>query len=200
MPFSSTTTILPRPWIAYHLDRVRPDPPDYGLAMTDGISVLDLPRPDKRLDDSAITWRQFGGYEGLYYWVLGVDPDRQRVDLFFRLAPGARCPGHRHVGATDTLVIEGEQRTWEKRDGNWVLDQIRPPGFYSSIPGDHLHSEQGGDEGAIVLLSMSAVDGVIWETYDFDGVEFQSVSTIDDFARVLEKQGRVGVRSQEPTS
>ena len=159
--------------------------------MTD---VLDLPRPVKRLDDSAIAWRPFAGYEGLYFWVLGVDPDRQRVDLFFRLAPGARCPGHRHVGATDTLVIEGEQRTWEKSNGEWALDQVRPPGFYSSILGDHLHSEEGGAEGAIVLLSMTAVGGVIWETYDFEGVEFQSVSTIEDFQRVLAKQGRVQAR------
>lgn len=159
--------------------------------MTD---LLDLPRPARQLDDSAISWRPFAGYEGLYFWVLGVDHTRQQVDIFFRLAPGARCPGHRHVGPTDTLVLEGEQRTWEKKDGEWALDQVRPPGFYSSIPGDHLHSEEGGAEGAIVMLSMTAVDGVIWETYDYEGVEFQSVSTIDDFQRVLDKQGRVAPR------
>ena len=161
--------------------------------MTD---VLDLPRPTQHFDDSAIAWRSFSGYEGLYFWILGVDHERQQVDLFFRLAPGARCPGHRHVGATDTLVVEGEQRTWEKTDGGWVLDQVRPPGFYSSIPGDHLHSEEGGAEGAIVLLSMTAIDGVVWETCDDAGVVLQSVSTLDDFHRAFEKQGSVNALQQ----
>ena len=68
-----------------------------------------LPRPDIQIDDTAITWRQFPGYDGLYFWVLGVNEERQQVDIYFRLAPGARCPGHRHVGAPDTLVVEGVQ-------------------------------------------------------------------------------------------
>ena len=155
------------------------------------VDVDTLPRPANRFDDTAITWRPFAGYEGLYYWVLDVDDDRQRVDLLFRLAPGARCPGHRHVGPTDTFVLEGEHRTWEKRGDEWVLDQVRPPGFYANSPGDHLHSEQGGDEGAIIMLAMTAIDGVVWETYDDAGVVLESVSTIDDFRRVLDKQGRV---------
>lgn len=156
--------------------------------------VRDLPRPTERFDDSAIDWRPFPGYHGLYFWILGVDDDREKVDLLFRLAPGARCPGHRHVGPTDTLVLEGEQRTWEKQGDDWQLDQIRPPGFYSSVPGDHLHSEEGGSHGAIVLLSMTAVDGVIWETYDDAGVELQSVTTVADFHRAFDKQGSVAAR------
>ena len=144
-------------------------------------------RPENRIDDSAITWRPFRGYEGLYYWVLGVNQTRQQVDLYFRLAPGARCPSHRHVGPTDTLVVEGEHRTWELRDGEWHLDQVRPAGFFGANEGDHLHSEEGGDEGAIVLLSMQAVDGVIWETFD-DNQQLIETTLLDDFARVLERQ------------
>ena len=120
-------------------------------------------RPAQRLDDRAITRRPFTGYDGLSFWVLGVNETRQKVDLFFRLAPGARCPAHRHVGPTDTLVVEGVQKTWAWRGGDWELDQVRPPGTFASNEGDHLHSEEGGPEGAILLLSMTAVDGVIWE-------------------------------------
>ncbi len=145
-------------------------------------------RPANRIDDSAITWRQFPGYEGLYFWVLGVNEERQKVDIYFRLHPGARCPSHRHVGPTDTLVVEGVQRTWAQApDLTWHLDQIRPSGTFAANEGDHLHSEEGGDEGAIVFLGMTAVEGVIWETFNEDGT-LDAVTTLDDFRRVLERQ------------
>ena len=147
----------------------------------------ELARPTLRIDDSAITWRPFPGYEGLYFWVLGVNETRQKVDLYFRLAPGARCPTHHHLGPTDTLVVEGIQRTFEKRDGEWVLDQVREPGVFASNEGDHLHSEEGGPEGGIVLLSMTAVDGVIWEVHDDDDNVMES-TTLEDFRRALERQ------------
>ena len=150
--------------------------------------MLDYQRPASTIDDSDVIWRQFPGYEGLYFWVLGVNEERQQVDIYFRLAPGARCPGHRHVGPTDTLVLEGEQRTWELVDGEWRLDQVRAPGNFSSNEGDHLHSEEGGVEGAIVHLSMTAVDGVIWETYDDMCTELLATTTVEDFARVFARQ------------
>lgn len=156
-------------------------------AMSDSV-LREASRPAKRIDDDAITWRQFPGYEGLYFWVLGVNETRQKVDLYFRLTPGARCPGHRHVGPTDTLVVEGEHRTWEQGpDGTWHLDQVRPAGFFGGNEGDHLHSEEGGPEGAIVLLSMQAIDGVIWETFNDDD-ELVDTALLNDFKRVLERQ------------
>ena len=91
-------------------------------------ATTDATRPLLHLDDRAITWRPLPGYDGLSMWVLGVNEARQQVDIFFRLAPGARCPSHRHAGPTDTLVVEGEHRTWSLGDDGWYLDQIRPPG------------------------------------------------------------------------
>jgi len=149
--------------------------------------MADDSRPASRIDDAAITWRPFPVYDGLSYWVLGVNERRQKVDLYFRLAPGARCPIHRHVGPTDTLVVEGEHRTWAPGPDGWALDQVRPPGFFASNEGDHLHSEEGGAEGAIVLLSMIAVDGVIWEVFEDDG-NLIDKATLDDFRRALERQ------------
>ncbi|MCP5029615.1 MAG: hypothetical protein GY929_25365 [Actinomycetia bacterium] len=149
--------------------------------------MLDPVRPPLHIDGSAITWRQFPGYEGLYFWVLGVNETRQKVDMYFRLAPGARCPVHHHLGPTDTLVVEGIQRTYEKHDGDWVLDQVREPGVFASNEGDHLHCEEGGAEGGIVLLSMTAIDGVIWEVHDDDGNVIEA-TTLDDFRRAFERQ------------
>src|SRR5215213_5401690 len=148
-----------------------PEDGDEVLAGAGGTRPRRLPpmaeqqRPALHLDDRTITWRPLSGYEGLSYWVLGVNDTRQKVDILFRMAPGARCPAHRHVGPTDTLVIEGEHRTYKRSDG-WQLDQVRPPGFFGANEGDHFHSEEGGAEGTIVLLSMTAVDGVIWEVFD----------------------------------
>ncbi len=149
--------------------------------------ISTAPRPASRIDDSAISWRQFPGYEGLYFWVLGVNETRQQVDIYFRLTPGARCPSHRHVGPTDTLVVEGVQRTWELRGDEWVIDQDRPAGTFAANEGDHFHSEEGGPEGAIVMLSMRAVDGVIWETFDPEGQLVASTS-LADFKRSFERQ------------
>ena len=144
-------------------------------------------RPVHRLDDRTITWRPFPIYEDLSFWVLGVNAVRQKVDLLFRLAPLARCPIHCHVGPTDTLVVEGEHRTYARRGDDWVLDQVRPPGFFASNEGDHTHYEQGGDEGAIVLLSMTAIDGVIWHVLDDAGTVVDT-ATLDDFSRALARQ------------
>ncbi|MEM9653245.1 MAG: hypothetical protein AAGA65_14190 [Actinomycetota bacterium] len=149
--------------------------------------MIDSLRPAAHIDDRAINWREFPGYDGLYFWVLGVNETRQKVDLYFRLAPGARCPSHRHLGPTDTLVVEGIQRTYALIDGEWHLDMEREPGTYAANEGDHLHREEGGPEGAIVHLSMEAVDGVIWETLDDDGNVIDE-ATLADFRRALDRQ------------
>jgi hypothetical protein len=43
---------------------------------------------------------------------------------------------------------------------------------------------------------MTAIDGVVWETFDDAGVVLQSVSTLDDFHRAFEKQGSVNALQQ----
>ncbi|MFN0093127.1 MAG: cupin domain-containing protein [Acidimicrobiales bacterium] len=149
--------------------------------------MTELLRPQRCLDDRHLTWRPFPGEDGLFFWVLGVNDARQQVDLLFRLAPGARCPNHRHVGPTDTLVIEGEHRTYALVDGRWVLDQVRPPGVFASNEGDNLHYEAGGPEGTVILLSMRAVDGVIWEVLDED-LQVVTVATIEHFRKALARQ------------
>jgi hypothetical protein len=149
--------------------------------------MADTTRTVHRFDDRAIRWRNFPGFDQLSFWVLGVNETRQKVDLLFRLAPWARCVPHRHVGPTDTLVLDGEHRTYAKTPTGWELDQVRPPGFFAGNEGDHVHVEEGGPGGAIVLLSMTAVDGLIWETQDDDGRVLTETS-IDDFARALARQ------------
>jgi 2,4'-dihydroxyacetophenone dioxygenase len=149
--------------------------------------MSDTLRPTCRFDDAAVTWRPFPDYDGLSFWVLNVNETRQKVDLLFRFAPGARCPVHRHVGPTDTFVLEGEHRTYELTDDGWRLDQERPPGTFAPSEGDHVHYEQGGPEGAIIALAMQAVDGVIWEVLDDEGA-ITDITTLADFRRALDRQ------------
>ena len=53
--------------------------------------------------------------------------------------------------------------------------------------GDSTHFEEGGPDGAVVLLSMQAVDGVIWEVLD-DAEAVVEATTVDDFVRAFERQ------------
>jgi hypothetical protein len=159
-------------------------------------------RPAKRFDDTHIHWKPFGQNrppredgthvsDGQRYWVLGVNPQRQTVDVLFKLDPGTFCTPHRHVGPTDVMVIEGIHRNYKRVDGEWVCVEDRKPGTLSISEGDNFHLESGGPEGAIVHLHMLAVDGLIWEVFD-DNDELSSTATLEDFQHVLDWQsGRV---------
>ena len=140
-----------------------------------------------RLDDRHITWRPFRGPAGLSFWVLSVNETRQHVDMLFRLDPFARCVPHRHVGPTTTLVVEGEHRTYAHSSGAWTIDEVRPPGTFDAHDGDSTHIEEGGPDGAIIVLSMQAVDGVIWELLDERGC-VTDATTVEGFVRAWERQ------------
>ncbi|MEQ9641848.1 MAG: regulator [Alphaproteobacteria bacterium] len=143
---------------------------------------------DYRFDDRNVTWRPFPGFEGLYYFVLDVDDDRQLVDMLMKFDPHATCVPHRHVGPTRTLVIDGEHRIIET-DGETIRDR-RPAATFSRNGGDETHIEGGGPDGAVILLSMTAVDGVIYEILDETASKIDRVITLADFKRGLEKQRR----------
>lgn len=156
------------------------------------------PRPANRFDDSNIRWLRFGNLvpvaedgthpsDGLEYWVLGVNQGRQTVDILFKQDAGVRCRPHRHVGPTDTMVLEGQHNNFKYADGKWTLVQERHPGFLAYSEGDHFHIEQGGPEGTIVHLHMVAVDGLIWEVLAKDGSVIAS-ARIEDFQAVLDFQ------------
>ena len=53
--------------------------------------------------------------------------------------------------------------------------------------GDETHIEGGGPEGAVILLSMTAVDGVVHEIRD-DDLGIDRTISLDDVRRGLEKQ------------
>jgi hypothetical protein len=102
------------------------------------------------------------------YSLLGYDLDSQRLDMLLRYGEGGHCRRHRHVAATVTLVLEGEQFLEEMLPDGGTRSIHRTKGTYALAKADaHPHDEYGGEHGGTVLLSMTAADdGVLFEYFD----------------------------------
>jgi len=140
-----------------------------------------------RFDDRNITWKPFAGFEGLYYHLLSVDHDAQVVDMLMKFDAHAECVPHRHVGPTKTLVLEGAHSLYEPVKDHGPANTTRTASGFGSNRGDETHIEGGGPDGAVILLMMSAVNGVVYEILNFDG-SIDRVITMEDFQRGLERQ------------
>ena len=104
------------------------------------------------------------------YSLLGYDMDSGRLDMLLRLPPGGHCRPHRHVAATATLVLEGDQFVTDLLPDGPGETVHRTKGTYALSAADgHPHDEYGGENGTTVLLSMSAPDGVLFEYFSRDG-------------------------------
>ena len=135
---------------------------------TDGIQwqrILGTPRFDYPID----------------YWVavLGAQPEIGRIDFLSKWEPNAYCHYHRHLGPTTLLVLEGEHHVIETT-GTETVHKIRQPGHFSRNPGGDVHMEYGGPQGAVVLFSVEAVDGKLFDVLDSSG-KLLVTATIDDF-------------------
>ena len=135
---------------------------------------------------STVKWIQFPGFAGLYYNVLEVDDNDRLVQMLMKFEPGVSCVPHRHIGPVKTLVLEGEHLIYKVDDPEKRVDP-RAAGTYPSHDGDESHIEAGGPDGAVILLSMTPVEGNIWETYDHE-LRVDRISTVEDFRRGLRKQ------------
>ena len=139
-----------------------------------------------QLLSSTVNWIEFPGFTGLYYNVLEVDETNDSVELLMKFEPGVSCIPHRHIGPVKTLVLEGEHLIYKVDDPDELVDS-RPAGTFTTHNGDESHIEAGGDEGAVILLSMNSIDGDIWETYD-ENLQVDRTSSTNDFKRGLRKQ------------
>jgi hypothetical protein len=115
------------------------------------------------------------------YWVavLGAQPDKGRIDFLSKWAPNSYCHFHRHIGETTTLVLEGEQHIVETTSTQ-TIHKVRKPGFYANTPGNEVHMEYGGPEGAVVFFSCQADNGHLFEVLDKDE-NVLAVATIEGF-------------------
>lgn len=101
------------------------------------------------------------------YSLLGYDIEAGRLDMLLRYADGGHCRRHRHIAATVTMVLEGEQFLTEMLPDGTTKTVHRKAGDYALSAADaHPHDEYGGENGGTIYLSMSAPDGVLFEYFD----------------------------------
>jgi hypothetical protein len=129
------------------------------------------------------------------YSLLGYDLPTKRIDMLLRYAPGGgHCRRHRHIAATATLVLEGDQFLTERLPDGRIRQVHRRKGDYALAPADaHPHDEHGGDGGGTVLLSMTAPDGILFEYFDADWAQPWTVS-IEEFVDAWHGGAAYGTR------
>lgn len=140
-----------------------------------------------KFDTSHIEWVHFTGGPRFDYpidyalAVLGAQPGIGALDMLMKWAPNAYCHFHRHLAATTTLVLEGEQHIHETTDTDEIIHKIRKAGDYAHSPGGDMHMEQAGPEGALVFFGLQSADGRLFETLDKEG-NVLATATIEDWA------------------
>ena len=132
-----------------------------------------MPAVSTTFDLDAVEWRRITAPDcrrfrvDFEYSLLGYDLPGGRLDMLLRYGRGGHCRPHRHVAATATLVLEGEQFLTEFLPDGTMREIRRGQGTYALAPADaHPHDEHGGEAGATVLLSMTAPDGILFEYFD----------------------------------
>lgn len=132
---------------------------------------------DFKFDSSKLDWHRIVGEPdfdefkvGYEYSILGHDAESGTLDMLMRwTGDGGHCERHRHVGVTSTLVLEGEQHLDELQTDGSVVHLVRRAGDYAlSLGVEPAHLERGGADGGLVLLSMHAPKGVLFEVLDAD--------------------------------
>lgn len=132
-----------------------------------------MPIISRSFDPSNVTWRRVTDPSSkdinvdFEYSLLGYDLDEGRLDMLLRYGSLGHCRRHRHVASTLTMVLEGEQHLTEWQKDGSKKSVFRKKGDYALAPPDALpHDERGGEEGGMVLLSMTASDGILFEYFD----------------------------------
>lgn len=133
-----------------------------------------MPRISESFDPDTVAWRrvvdpEFTAFKiDFEHCLLGYDLASGRLDMLLRYAKGrGHCRRHRHVASTVTLVLEGEQHLLETQPDGSTKAIARKKGDYALAAADALpHLECGGEDGGLVLLSMTAPDGILFEYFD----------------------------------
>jgi hypothetical protein len=144
--------------------------------------------PEFRYDTRHIEWMHLTGGPEFDYpidyelAVLGSQPEVGSLDLLVKFAPNSYCHFHRHVAATTTLVLEGEQHIYETSEDGETIHKVRKAGAYARSAGGDVHRECGGPEGAVVFFGMQSPTGRLFDLLDEAG-NILVTSTVEDMSK-----------------
>jgi len=144
-----------------------------------------------QFDTSRIAWAHMKGGPEFDYpidykiAVLGCQPEHGALDLIVEFAPNSFCHFHRHLAATTTLVLGGEQHLIETSPSGESIHKVRPAGTYAHSPGGDVHMERGGPQGALVFFAMRSRDGAAGGVFDMldTSRRILASSTIEEMGR-----------------
>lgn len=86
---------------------------------------------------------------GICCKLLADDPERDRVSMLVRLAPGTAYPPHRHAGAEELFLLDGEL---------WIEDRKLRPGDYNRAEAGSADQQVWSEAGCTCLLITSPSD------------------------------------------
>jgi anti-sigma factor ChrR (cupin superfamily) len=92
------------------------------------------------------------GIEGVWVKRLYADPARDTVTMLVRMAPGTAYPSHRHAGAEQCLVLEGDLETGDIRT---------QAGDYQCAPRESVHAVSRTKNGCLLLIVSSRHDELV---------------------------------------
>ena len=101
-----------------------------------------------------------------------------RVDFLVKWEADAYCHFHRDIGASTTLVLEGEHHLVETT-ATETVHKVRQAGHFARSNGGDLHMEYGGAQGTVVLFSMQADDGRLFDVLGKD-MNLLTTTTVED--------------------
>jgi predicted ChrR family anti-sigma factor len=107
-------------------------------------SLLLLRANDGRWEDTAVL--------GVSVRRLFLDARQNRVTMLVRMAPGTSYPSHRHAGAEECYVLEGDLR---------VGEHVMRAGDYQRADERSVHGVQSTERGCLLFITSSTTDELI---------------------------------------
>ena len=93
--------------------------------------------------------------EGISVKRLFSDPDRKTVTMLVRMAAGTSYPTHRHAGAEECYVLEGDLHVGE--------ELVLNAGDYQRAGEDSIHLRQWTQDGCLLFILSSTEDELLEE-------------------------------------
>jgi len=92
------------------------------------------------------------GIEGIAVKKLFADPEKRTVTMLVKMAAGTAYPSHRHAGAEECYVLQGDLH---------VGDRVLHPGDYQRAGESSIHVKQWTENGCLLFIISSTEDEIL---------------------------------------